>query len=80
MCTVASSHLCAYGTGFGMGTDSANVNLSISLDEIIHISLSNINQKIAKQSVTFVWILIRTNIRIYSCQENDTNEYPNIFG
>ena len=31
------------------------------------------------QSVTFVWILIRTNIRIYSCQENDTNEYPNIF-
>ena len=32
-----------------------------------------------KQSVTFVWILIRTNIRIYSCQENDMNEYPNIF-
>ena len=31
------------------------------------------------QSVTFVWILIRTNIRIYSCQENDMNEYPNIF-
>ena len=31
------------------------------------------------QSVTFVWILIRTNIRIYSCQENDTNEYLNIF-
>ena len=31
------------------------------------------------QSVTFVWILTRTNIRIYSCQENDTNEYPNIF-
>ena len=31
------------------------------------------------QSVTFVWILIRTNIRIYSCKENDTNEYPNIF-
>ena len=31
------------------------------------------------QSVTFVWILIRTKIRIYSCQENDTNEYPNIF-
>ena len=24
-------------------------------------------------------ILIRTNIRIYSYQENDTNEYPNIF-
>ena len=31
------------------------------------------------QSVTFVWILIRTNIRIYSYWENDTNEYPNIF-
>ena len=31
------------------------------------------------QSVTFVWILIRTNIRIYSYRENDTNEYPNIF-
>ena len=31
------------------------------------------------QSVTFLWILIRTNIQIYSCQENDTNEYPNIF-
>ena len=32
-----------------------------------------------KQSVTFIWILIRTNIRIYSCQENNPNEYPNIF-
>ena len=31
------------------------------------------------QSVTFVWILIRTNIRIYSYQENYTNEYPNVF-
>ena len=30
-------------------------------------------------SVSFVWILIRTNIWIYSFQENDTNEYPNIF-
>ena len=33
----------------------------------------------AVQSVIFVWILIPTNIRIYSCQENDMNEYPNIF-
>ena len=31
------------------------------------------------QSVTFVWILTRTNIRIYWFQENDTNEYLNIF-
>ena len=31
------------------------------------------------QSVTFVWILTGTNIRIYSCQENKTNKYPNIF-
>ena len=31
------------------------------------------------QSVTFVWILTQMNIRIYLCQENDTNEYPNIF-
>ena len=32
-----------------------------------------------KQSVTFVLILIQRNIPIYSSQENDTNEYPNIF-
>ena len=31
------------------------------------------------QSVTFVLISIRTNIRIYSFQENDTNQHPNIF-
>ena len=31
------------------------------------------------QSVTFVKILIRMNVRIYSYQQNDTNEYPNIF-
>ena len=31
------------------------------------------------QSVTFVKKLIRTNIRIYSYQNLDTNEYPNIF-
>ena len=31
------------------------------------------------QSVTFVLILIRTNIRIYSYQENNTNEYPNMY-
>ena len=31
------------------------------------------------QSVTFVKILIQMNIRIYSYQKNDTNEYPNIF-
>ena len=32
-----------------------------------------------KESVTFVWILTQMNIRINLCQENDTNEYPNIF-
>ena len=31
------------------------------------------------QSVTFVKILIRMNVRIYSYQKNYTNEYPNIF-
>ena len=31
------------------------------------------------QSVTFVMISIRMNIRIYLYQENDTNEYLNIF-
>ena len=31
------------------------------------------------QSVTFVWILTLVNIPIYLYQENDTNEYPNIF-
>ena len=31
------------------------------------------------QSVTFVKILIRMNVRIYSYQQNYTNEYPNIF-
>ena len=31
------------------------------------------------QSVTFVLILIRMNIRIYSYQENYSNEYLNIF-
>ena len=35
--------------------------------------------RLANQSMTFVWILTGTNIRIYSCQENDTNKYPNIF-
>ena len=33
----------------------------------------------ACQSVTFVKILIRMNVRIYSYQQNYTNEYPNIF-
>ena len=33
------------------------------------------NSRWPEQSVTFVLILIRTNIRIYSYQENDTNEY-----
>ena len=36
-------------------------------------------KKDLKQSLTFVWILTRTNIRIYLCQKNDTNEYTNIF-
>ena len=31
------------------------------------------------QSVTFVKILIRMNVRIYSYQQNYTNEYPKIF-
>ena len=31
------------------------------------------------QSVTFVKILIRMNVRIYSYQQSYTNEYPNIF-
>ena len=31
------------------------------------------------QSVTFVKIFIRMNVRIYSYQQNYTNEYPNIF-
>ena len=31
------------------------------------------------QSVTFVKILIRMNVRIYLYQQNCTNEYPNIF-
>ena len=31
------------------------------------------------QSVTFVKILIRINVRIYSYQKNYTNEYLNIF-
>ena len=32
-----------------------------------------------KQSVTFLKILIRMNVRIYLYQQNYTNEYPNIF-
>ena len=43
------------------------------------LALLGAGSDLPDQSVTFVWILIRTNIRIYSCQENDTNEYPNIF-
>ena len=35
--------------------------------------------KTPNQSVTFVKILIRMNVRIYSYQQNYTNEYPNIF-
>ena len=31
------------------------------------------------QSVTFVKILIRMNVQIYSYQQNYMNEYPNIF-
>ena len=31
------------------------------------------------QSVTFVKMLLRMNVRIYSYQQNYTNEYPNIF-
>ena len=31
------------------------------------------------QSVTFVKFCIRMNVRIYSYQQNYTNEYPNIF-
>jgi len=44
--------------------------LELSIDVLIYLTLN--------QSVTFVWILTGTNIRIYSCQENDANEYPNI--
>merc|ERR1712016_534248 len=33
----------------------------------------------SEQSVTFVKILIQMNVRIYSYQQNYTNEYPNIF-
>ena len=40
------------------------------------LQLSSVN---TEQSVTFVKILIRMNVRIYSYQQNYTNEYPNIF-
>ena len=34
---------------------------------------------VCSQSVTFVLMSIQTNIRIYSYEEKDTNEYPNMF-
>ena len=36
-------------------------------------------QRFLFQSVTFMKILIRMNVRIYSYQQTHTNEYPNIF-
>ena len=36
-------------------------------------------KRVLQQSVTFVKTLIRMNVRIYSYQQNYTNEYPNIF-
>ena len=49
-----------------------------------HLSKSKLNFKTCywfklDQSVTFVKILIRMNVRIYSYQQNYTIEYPNIF-
>ena len=49
------------------------VNITIIDTDVVNISV-NMNQ-----SVTFVKILIQMNVRIYSYQQNYTNEYPNIF-
>ena len=40
---------------------------------------TSLKRESSGQSVTFVKILIRMNVRIYSYQQNYTNEYPNIF-
>ena len=47
--------------------------------DIFMFSKSHGSQVGLVQSVTFVLISIRMNIRIYLYQENDTNEYPNTY-
>ena len=47
--------------------------------QVVYWSLVDIGCLGFNQSVTFVKILIRMNVRLYSYQQNYTNEYPNIF-
>ena len=61
--------LCCIFLAYTWPLMSFNFNVCIAGDSVASL----------KQSVTFVWILTQTNIRIYSYQENDTNEYTNIF-
>ena len=63
---------------FLTGTMCANENYKCENTHLATFSTGMLCANV-NQSVTFVWILTRTNIRIFSFQENDTNEHPNIF-
>ena len=43
------------------------------------LKTSSVRNRAECDNVTYVKILIRMNVRIYSHQQNYTNEYPNIF-
>ena len=73
------THLCVFSKCFWVVSWSHCSHLN-SLDKACVAKV--LDQKMffsINQSVTFVKILIRMNVRIYSYQKNYTNEYPNIF-
>ena len=57
-----------------------SLNINLCVNNLSHLSFGPVGANVR----FFSWIYsnqktIRTNIRIYSYQKNDTNEYPNIF-
>ena len=63
-----------------MQNDEVNIIVVIVVIVVIVQGVTNTNFQ-HKRIFEYIYIkkTIRTNIRIYSYQKNDTNEYPNIF-
>ena len=62
-----------------MCAQTAKILGKCSTDEIYPCFISLTLTGALYQSVTFVKIWIRMNVRIYSYEQNYANEYPNIF-